>query len=297
MRVSSGGAGKVLIISAIMVIDCHAHVYPPSFDARREEIRKADATFAQLYSNPKAKLAAAPDLLRAMEKSKVDVTVVMGLGWTSREVAQEANNYILEAADDNPGLLVGFCSVNPAWGDDAVREVERCAAKGARGIGELHPDTQEFDIGSAKQMTPLMDAAKRLGLITLVHSSEPAGHQYPGKGKTTPDKLWAFIQNFPDNVIVCAHWGGGLPFYGLMPEVERGLANVYFDTAASPLIYQPAVFESVADILGAKRILLGTDYPLLPQRRLLNQVAESNLTTAQKESILGGNAKELLGLA
>ena len=72
---------------------------------------------------------------------------------------------------------------------------------------------------------------------------------------------------------------------------------MYFDTAASPLIYQPSVFESVADILGAKRILLGTDYPLLPQRRLLNQVAESNLTTAQKESILGGNAKELLGLA
>ena len=37
-----------------------------------------------------------------------------------------------------------------------------------------------------------------------------------------------------------AHWGGGLPFYGLMkkegPEVLR---RVYFDTAASPYLYRP----------------------------------------------------------
>ena len=296
MGVSSVGAGKVSIIPATMVIDFHAHICPPSFNARREEIGQADVTFDQLYSNPKAKLAAAPDLLSAMENSNVDVTVVMGPGWTSRKIAREANDYILESAGDNPGRLIGFCSVNPAWGDDAVHEVERCAAKGARGIGELHPDTQEFDIDSLEQMAPLMDTAKKLGLITLVHSSEPAGHQYPGKGKTTPDKLWTFVQNFPDNVIVCAHWGGGLPFYGLMPEVESGLANVYFDTAASPFLYRPTVFESVAGILGADRILLGTDYPLLTQRRLLDQVAESHLTTAQKESIIGGNAKKLLGI-
>ena len=142
----------------------------------------------------------------------------------------------------------------------------------------------------------MMDAAREMGLIVLVHCSEPVGHCYAGKGKTTPDKMWAFIQNFPDNKIVCAHWGGGLPFYALMPEVREGLENVYFDTAASPFLYTPDVFESVAGIVGAERILLGTDYPLLSQTRLLKQVNGSPLSDEQKRLILGENGQRLLNL-
>ena len=222
-----------------MIIDFHAHLYPPSFKTRRDEIIRQDDTFALLFSNPKAETVSAPELLQAMDESNVDVTVTLGLGWTNLKIARQANDYILDAAAASSGRLIPFCSVNPAWGQDAVTEIERCAAKGARGIGELHPDTQNFDIADPREMSPLMDVARALDLIVLVHSSEPVGHHYPGKGKTTPDKLWAFIQNFPHNKIVCAHWGGGLPFYALMPEVLRGMENVYFDTAASPFLYSP----------------------------------------------------------
>ena len=267
-----------------MIIDFHAHLYPPSFMVRREEIISQDETFALLFGNPKARIASAPELLLAMDNSNIDATVALGLGWTSLNVAREANEYILRAAASSDDRLIPFCSVNPTWGQEAVTEIERCAVRGARGIGELHPDTQNFNIADPRQMSPLMDAARALDLIVLVHCSEPVGHQYPGKGKTTPDKLWAFIQNFPNNKIVCAHWGGGLPFYALMPEVLRGMENVYFDTAASPFLYSPAVFESVAGLVGAERILLGTDYPLLPQTRLLSQIHDSPLTPAQKQS-------------
>ncbi len=277
-----------------MIIDFHAHLYPPSFKTRRDEIIRQDDTFALLFSNPKAETASAPELLQAMDESNVDVTVALGLGWTSLEIAREANDYILDAAAASSGRLIPFCSVNPAWGQEAVTEIERCVAKGARGIGELHPDTQNFDIADPREMSPLMDVAHSLGLVVLVHSSEPVGHHYPGKGKTTPDKLWAFIQNFPHNKIVCAHWGGGLPFYALMPEVLRNMENVYFDTAASPFLYSPDIFESVAQLVGAERILLGTDYPLLPQARLLRQVNNSPLTPAQKLLILSENAQNLL---
>ncbi len=277
-----------------MIIDFHAHLYPPSFMVRREEIISQDETFALLFGNPKARIASAPELLLAMDKSNVDVTVTLGLGWTSLNVAREVNDYILDTASDNSGRLIPFCSVNPAWGQEAVTEIERCAARGARGIGELHPDTQNFNIADPHQMSPLMDVARALDLIVLVHSSEPVGHHYSGKGKTTPDKLWAFIQNFPHNKIVCAHWGGGLPFYALMPEVLKGMENVYFDTAASPYLYSPTIFESATQIVGAERILLGTDYPLLPQTRLLRQVNNSPLTPAQKRRILSKNAQNLL---
>ena len=130
-----------------MIIDFHAHLYPPSFKTRREEIIiRQDDTFALLFGNPKARIASAPELLLAMDKSNVDVTVTLGLGWTSLNVAREANEYILRAAASSDDRLIPFCSVNPAWGNEAVQEIERCAARGARGIGELHPDTQNFDI-------------------------------------------------------------------------------------------------------------------------------------------------------
>ena len=74
--------------------------------------------------------------------------------------------------------------------------------------------------------------------------------------------LWRFIRNFPEATIVCAHWGGGLPFYALMPEVEEALANVYFDTAASPFLYDRRVFEAGAGLVGAGRILLGERLPV-----------------------------------
>ncbi len=263
---------------------------------RREEIIGRDDTFALLFGNPKARIASAPELMLAMDKAKVDVTVCLGLGWTDLGVAREANEYILRAAASSDGRLVPFCSVSPNWGQDALGEIERCVERGARGIGELHPDTQGFDIADASVMAPIMDAAREMGLIVMVHSSEPTGHCYAGKGKTTPDKLWAFIQNFPDNRIVCAHWGGGLPFYALMPEVREGLKNVYFDTAASPFLYTPDVFDSVTRIIGAEKILLGTDYPLLTQTRLLKQVNGSPLSDEQKRLILGENGQNLLNL-
>ena len=72
------------------------------------------------------------------------------------------------------------------------------------------------------------------------------------------------------------------------------MENVYFDTAASPFLYSPDIFESVTQIVGAERILLGTDYPLLPQTRLLSQINNSPLTPAQKHLILSENAQTLL---
>ncbi len=224
------------------------------------------------------------------------MAVVMGIGWTAKDMAMEANDYIIQSVKRFPGRLVGLCSVNPTWGEDAVREVERCAEEGLRGIGELHPDTQGFDLDRREVMALLMEAACGLGLVVLAHSSEPVGHLYPGKGRTTPDKLYAFIRNFPENTIVCAHWGGGLPFYTLMPEVAEALSNVYYDTAASPFLYRPEIFPAVVGLSGSDRILFGTDFPLVRHSRLLKQVEGASLTHEARVNILGRNAQALLGL-
>ena len=94
--------------------------------------------------------------------------------------------------------------------------------------------------------------------------------------------------------MVCAHWGGGLPFYALMPEVKKAMKNVFFDTAASPFLYSPQIYNQVIQLVGADRILFGTDYPLLKQRRMVDEVSELGLAEEVRGLILGRNAQRIL---
>ena len=255
-----------------------------------------DTTFGELFASPDARMATAERLVRRMDEDGVDVSVVMGIGWTDIELARAANDYLIDAVAKYPDRLVGLAGVNPAWRAKAVEEARRCAEAGLRGIGELHPDTQGYDLGDFDTMAPLMEIVREHGLIVTTHSSEPVGHEYPGKGKTRPEVLWRFIRNFPDVPIVCAHWGGGLPFYGLMPEVKEGLDRAYFDTAATSLLYDAWIFETVASAIGPERILMGSDYPLVRARTVIGQVESSGLSRSAKDMVLGGNAARLLGI-
>ena len=279
-----------------MIVDAHTHIFPEFLVRERERYLERDATFGLLYRSPHARLATAQELLEALDAAGVDAAVVAGIGWTDLELARAANDELLEQAQRAAGRLIPFCSVNPAWGDAAVAEAERCALLGARGLGELHPDTQGFDLAEQATMAPLMEVARHRGLVVLTHASEPVGHPYAGKGRTTPDVLWRFIEHFPEVTITCAHFGGGLPFYALMPEVARTLNNVYFDSAAAPFLYTPSVFSATVALVGADKVLLGSDFPLLEPQRLLQQVRESDLSPEEQGLILGGNAARLFDL-
>ena len=221
--------------------------------------------------------------------------MALGYGWCDRGVARESNDYLLDAARRFPGRIVPFCSVHPGWGDDALAEAERCLKAGARGIGELHPASQGIDLATMPGLEPLMALARQHAVPVLVHGSEPVGHLYPGKGDTTPERLLHFVSRFPDVTVVCAHWGGGLPFYALMPEVAAALANTYFDSAASPFLYSPGVFPVVARAAGAGRVLFGSDYPLLRAGRVMKQACDT-LDEETAHAVLHANAARLLGL-
>ncbi|MBM3944142.1 MAG: amidohydrolase [SAR202 cluster bacterium] len=279
------------------VIDAHTHIFPPEVRDHRDRYLARDATLREMYADPKAKMATVDDLLTAMDEDGVDVSVVMGPGWTDPGLARESNDYIIECVRKHPRRLVGFGGVNPAWGSKAADEAARCAKAGLRGIGELHPDTQGFDVTDRAVMAPLMEAVQAHRLIVTVHTSEPAGHAYAGKGKTTPDRVLKLVTNFPDVPFILAHWGGGLPFYALMPEVGKALANTYVDTAASPFLYDARVFDAVAAAMGAERILLGSDYPLLRHSRLRAHLDASKLSATAKRAVLGGTAARLFGIA
>jgi len=279
-----------------MIIDFHTHVFSPRIKKNRGKYIDSDPCFAILYSEKEAELATADELVASMDRDGVDISVILNIGWATHELCVETNDYIMESIVRYPKRLIGFCAVQPLSSEAAIAEIERCAKGGIRGIGELRPDVQMLDLNGGEVMEPLVDVVREHKLIMLFHASEPVGHRYPGKGTVTPDTLYPFIERFSGLPVVCAHWGGGLPFYALMPEVKKAMSNVYFDTAASPFLYSSQVYSQVSQLVGSDKVLFGSDYPLLAQRRFLKEIGSLDLPQETKNLILFGNARRLLGI-
>jgi predicted TIM-barrel fold metal-dependent hydrolase len=105
------------------------------------------------------------------------------------------------------------------------------------------------------------------------------------------------VNRFPLNKIVLAHWGGGIFFFKLLKkEVKEKLKNVYFDTAASPFLYDPEVYQIALKLAGPDKILFGSDYPLLPPARYFDEINKAELTDDEIKKICGLNAAKLLDL-
>jgi predicted TIM-barrel fold metal-dependent hydrolase len=279
-----------------MIIDFHTHILPSKVKNNRSEYAKRDAAFAGVFSGETAKITTAEDLIDSMDRNGIDVSVAVNYSWTTLRFCKETNDYILESISRYPKRLIGFCAASSLTDDASLKEIERCVKGGARGVGELRPDTQSLDYSKKDILKPFTDLVKKHKLIVLTHTSEPVGHRYTGKGAATPDIIYMFINHFPDLPVVCAHWGGGLPFYELMPEVREALEDVYFDTAASPYLYRPEIYLQASQLIGADRILFGTDFPVIAQSRVLNEIQAAGLTEENREEILSGNARRLLGI-
>jgi len=279
-----------------MIIDFHTHVVPPQIKKNHDKYINSDPGFAILYSNRQAKLATTDELIASMDEDGIDISVIVNTGWTTHELCVETNDYILESVARYPNRLIGFCTVQPNSYEAAMAEIERCAKGGIRGVGEMRPDVQLFDLGDEEVMAPFIEVLRKHKLTLLTHASEPVGHNYPGKGSITPDILYPLITRYPDLTIVCAHWGGGLPFYALMPEVKKAMNNVFFDTAASPFLYSPQVYNHVIQLVGGDKILFGSDYPLLAQSRVVKEIKSLDLPQETENLILSGNAQRLLGI-
>jgi len=279
-----------------MRIDFHTHLFPPEIRDHRAKFCARDPWFDQLYSDPRAGIASAEDLIAEMDAAGVDASVTFSFGWTDQGLIEETNSYIIDAMRRYPRRIYGLAVLQPLAGTRAVRELDRCAQSGMIGLGELMPHSQGYRLSDIQLLAPLIEVVRHYQLIVLSHCSEPVGHIYPGKGNVSLPDIVAFLTAFPDVRFVAAHWGGGLPFYTLMPEIQRITTRVWYDTAATIYLYRSAIFPIVAGIIGADRILFGSDYGLLSQRRVIDHITQSGLSSAAIAQILGGNAQQLLGL-
>ena len=183
-----------------------------------------------------------------------------------------------------------------------VRVGEDGPLRARRRLGEeepVVPGLGEARVATTEDASTLASTATARDLPLLAHCSEEPGHEYPGKhGGLTPAALWHLLRDHPEVRVIAAHWGGGFPFYALMPEVRTALeaGRVLFDTAASPLLYEPRIFRVVADLVGSDLIAWGSDFPLRNQQADRAAVEAAVPDLEERAAILGGNATRFLGL-
>src|SRR5579859_1548676 len=274
-----------------MLIDFHTHLFPPDICEHRERYCARDSWFNKLYANPQVGIASAEDLIAEMDASGVDASVTFSFGWTDVGLIEETNSYVIDAMRRYPKRIYGMAVLQPAIGVRAVRELERCAQAGMIGLGELMPHGQGYKLSDITLLTPFMEIVRQYQLLVLSHCSEPVGHLYAGKGNVSLPDIVAFLTAFPDVQFVAAHWGGGLPFYCLMPEIQRIAANVWYDTAATAYLYRNDILPVVAKLVGVERILFASDYGLLRQQRIIDYITQSGLSSEEIALVLGGNAQ------
>jgi predicted TIM-barrel fold metal-dependent hydrolase len=280
-----------------MIVDFHTHIFPPEIIARRAEFAVRDPWFGEIYGDARAKMATADDLAESMVAAGVDLSLAFPFGWSDQGIAEECNSYVLQAMRDYPGRILGLAAVQPLEGARAIAEIERCARGGMPGIGELMPHGQGYRLSDTALLAPIVEAVEALGLFLLTHTSEPVGHLYRGKGDVVPADFQTFVAAFPRLRVVAAHWGGGFPFYELMPEVRAAAANVWYDSSASLFLYRAEIFPTVARIAGAHKLLWASDFPLISQQRMLAYVQDTELSPDELRLALGRNAQTLLGIA
>jgi uncharacterized protein len=220
---------------------------------------------------------------------KAGAIVMAGKG--DLEGTRARNDAVLAAAGD---FIVPVVSVHPHDGHDALSELDRVAALGAK-ILKLHPNTQGFDVADERVPT-LVARAGEHDMTVLFDAVNPFDPAQPGKflklAGTCPTRL------------ILAHFHG-MDFlyamaYGLVREFPWWQGNVYHDIswigqafAGSPFQEQ---FVWVVRQVGLDRVLYGSDWPQRDPAESLAAARSLGLTDAEQEQLFYGTAAELLRL-
>jgi predicted TIM-barrel fold metal-dependent hydrolase len=116
--------------------------------------------------------------------------------------------------------------------------------------------------------------------------------------QTPADDFVRLAEGHPDATFILAHWGGMLALAD--PRFQK-LKNVYYDTAASPLLYDHGVWGRALAALGNDRVLFGSDFPLNLYPRLAVEAEMERFVAEAKAAsvpaaVLGDNARRILRL-
>jgi uncharacterized protein len=206
---------------------------------------------------------------------------------------------IAEGAARNNDVLIPFGSVDPRKStavDDARRLIED---HGVRGF-KFHPTVQGFD-PSDRAHESLYAVLQDAGVVALFHTGQTGiGAGLPGGrgfllGLSNPMLLDPVAAHFPDLQIIMAH--PSVPWQDEALSVATHKHNTWIDLSGWSPKYFPESLMRAANSYLKKRVLFGSDFPLLtPERWMTDAAAKGSFKPEVMPGILKDNAARLLGL-
>ena len=274
-------------------IDFHTHIFPPEVVKSRDRYMD-DPGFRLLYSSQKAVLSDYSGLADYIEKSSLAGAAVMSFPWREEKSCLLHNEYMASISGYTGIYPFGMI---PLKGRRSVRDyVKDIKSFGLYGVGEIAFYEEGMNDANMKFLREVLEACSEYLLPVCLHVNEPVGHHYPGKYEPSLKRVYDLLKEVPDAVVILSHWGGGLFFYELMPEVRDSLKNVYYDTAATPFLYNSGIYGIAEKITGHDKIIFGSDYPLLGIGRYRDSIEKEIQSPDDRKKILYGNAMKVLRL-
>ena len=262
------------------IINAHAHIYPEKI------AQKATDTIGVFYDiKMEMPAGTAERLIEDGKKSGVSRYVVHSVATTPKQV-RSINEFILREVKAHPEFI-GFITLHQDLDDEELAfEVSWALENGFYGI-KLHPDFQKFDVDGEGAERLYRAVGGRLPF--LLHMGDDR-YSY-----SKPERLVRMAKKYPETTFIAAHFGG----YRCWDDaiLYKGLENVYFDTCSSLPFIDAVRAKELIDLLGAERFFFATDFPMWDTEKELERFDAISLTDAEREAILGGNIKRLLGLA
>lgn len=204
------------------------------------------------------------------------------IGCSSFDPFRRLNDAALELRERLGDFYIPGFHVNPNFYEESCREIEKMASLGVKLVGELVPYLHGWDDFACDSFSEIVDEIERHGMILNVHTM-------------SEDSLDKMVMAHPNTTIVAAHPGDFGAFTRQMNRMEMS-QNYYVDLSGTGLFRYGLLREGI-DRFGADRFLFGSDYPICTPPVFIGGVLYDPLITEdERELILAGNAKRLLGL-
>jgi uncharacterized protein len=227
----------------------------------------------------------------AMDKSGIDYGLLSA--WHGPEGCLISNNEVAGWVQAHPARFGGVASVDLRKPMQGVRELRRCVEDlGFRGLRVL-PWLWEA-APTDRRYYPLFAACVELDVpfFTQVGHTGPLRPSEMGRPIPYIDQV---ALDFPELVIVGGHIG--YPWTEEMVAVARKHQNVYIDTSAYTVRRYPAeLVRYLQTGSGARKVLFGTNYPMLAHDQALEGLDTLRLDPETRANFLAGNAERLLKL-
>jgi uncharacterized protein len=212
---------------------------------------------------------------------------------------QVPNDDVGQFAAENSDVIMAFASVDPTRGPEAVKEARRLIATGLFRGFKLHPPLQQF-FPNDKIAYPFYEVLNEAKMPVIFHTGHSGiGTGMPGGGGVhlkygNPMDIDDVAVDFPDMPIILAH--PSFPWQDEALSVCLHKPQVYIDLSGWSPKYFPASLIQYANTLLKKKMLFGSDYPLITPDRWMKDFAEIAIRDEVRPLILKDNAVRLFGL-